>query len=180
MADAETPSGFEIAGDVYEIPRLETFDLDEAQLLYDISGVILEDWMPPHPDSPDDQKALVFQLQAARTRDPSFKRALVHIAYRRKYPDEEFETVEKIVGGVNATDVTVAILTRGDEPDPSTSSPSKPDSKSNTNGTSEPSSSGSPSGSDSERPALTLAPTGVSPLGTSYQPSAPTEISSAS
>lgn len=180
MADDQNPTGFDINGEVYEVPTLDSFDMDEAQILYDLSGVVLEDFIPPHPDSPEQEKAAHYQLQLLRVRDPGFKRALVHIAYRRKHEEYDRSELDKAVGKMNATDVSIAILTRGDEVDPQTSSPNEPDSKSRTNGTSESSSSGKPSGSDTERPALTLAPTGTSPLGTSYQESPPTPVSSAS
>ena len=173
-------TGFDINGEVYEVPTLDSFDMDEAQILYDLSGVVLEDFIPPHPDSTDQEKAAHYQLQLLRVRDPGFKRALVHVAYRRKHPDYDSTVLDKAIGKMNATDISIAVLARGDEEDPQSDSLNKPDEKSNTNGTSESSSSGSPSQSDSERPALTLAPTGTSPLGTSYQESPPTPVSSAS
>ena len=173
-------TGFDINGEVYEVPTLDSFDMDEAQILYDLSGVVLEDFIPPHPDSPDQEKAAHYQLQLLRVRDPGFKRALVHIAYRRKHEDYDSTVLDKAIGKMNATDISIAVLARGDEEDPQSDSLNKPDVKSSTNGTSESSSSGSPSQSDSERPALTLAPTGTSPLGTSYQESPPTPVSSAS
>ena len=41
---AETESGFVIDGVVYEVPGLDTLTMDEAQVLYDYSGLGLEDF----------------------------------------------------------------------------------------------------------------------------------------
>lgn len=180
MADDQSPTGFDISGEVYEVPTLDSFDMDEAQILYDLSGVILEDFIPAPLDAPDVEKEAHYQLQLVRVRNPSFRRTLVHVAYRRKHPDYDYDELDKAIGKMNATDVSIAVLTRGDEPDPSMSSPKSSDSEKNGSETSESSTSGSDSTNDSERPVLTLAPTGTSPLGTSYQESPPTPATSAS
>ena len=179
MAETQNPIGFEIDGQVYEVPTLDSFDMDEAQLLYDLSGVILEDFIPAPLDASDEEKAAHYQLQLVRIRNPAFRRAFVHVAYRRKHEGYDFDALDKGIGKMNATDISIAVLSRGDDPDPSTSSPSKLEQSSNENATSEPSSSGNGSGSDSERPELTLAPTGTSPSVTSST-SPPTLRSSAS
>jgi len=182
MGDAEIPTGFEIAGEVYEVPFLDSFDMDEAQILYDLSGTVLEDFRPPHPDLPDLQQTAVLQLQLIRTRTPAFRRALVHIAYRRKHPDYDVDAIDAVIGKMNAADVSLALLSaRGDdEVDPSQSSPKPPDSRNRESGTSESSNGGSHSGSDSAPRVVTLAPTGTGESGTSSQDSPPATSASAS
>ena len=169
MSDAKNPAGFEIGGEVYEVPRLDTFDMDEAQTLYDLSGVILEDFIPPHPDSPEEEQQAMLRVQLLKVRDPSFRRALVVVAYLRKHPDANVHEVNKLVGKVNASDVSIAVLTRGDddEVDPSTSSPKQPESRNGENGTLPESSSGNLSGSVSEGRVLSLPRTGTSASDTS-------------
>lgn len=172
-------AGFEIDGEVYEVPRLDTFDMDEAQVLYDLSGVILEDFIPPHPDAKPEEQQAVLQLQLVKVRNPSFRRALVVISYMRRHPDSDIEEVSRLVGKVNATDVSVAVLTRGDaDEDPLLSSPKQPDSKSSESETSPPSSSGSHSGSVSEARVVSLPRTGAGESDTSSQASLETASAS--
>ena len=177
MADA----GFAINGEVYEVPSLVTFDMDEAQILYDLSGVVIEDFVPAHPDLAQDAKDRHEAMQIARLRKPGLKRALVHVAYRRKHPDYDFAALDEAIGKLNALDVVEAVLTRGgDDVDPSMSSPKQPDEKNSTSETSPQSSSGSPSGSDSAGQVVSLARTGHGRSDTSSPPSDQATLASAS
>jgi hypothetical protein len=171
-------AGFEIDGEVYEVPRLDTFDMDEAQILYDLSGIVLEDFIPPHPDDSEEEREALLTLQMARVRNPAFRRALVVIAYVRANPDAVPAEVSQRVGKINAVDVTLAVLTRkgDDEEDPSTSSPKLPEEKSSENETLPPSSSGSHSGSVSAARVVNLLPTGASESDTS-SPASPEMVS---
>jgi hypothetical protein len=144
---AET--GFEIDGKVYEVPRLETFDLDEEQILFDVAGVVQLDFVPAHPDASDEEKALVQRSMMAQIRDPRFKRALAHIAYRRRNPDVSFHEVQERMGKINALDAELAILGGGEDDPPPESSPSEPKSATSSSGPSSNEDSGSPSESDS-------------------------------
>ena len=171
-------AGFEIDGEVYEVPRLDTFDMDEAQILYDLSGIVLEDFIPPHPDDSEEEREALLTLQMARVRNPAFRRALVVVAYVRAHPDAVPAEISQRVGKINAVDVTLAVLTRkgDDEEDPSTSSPKSPEERSSENEISPPSSSGSHSGSVSEGRVLSLPPTGTSESATS-SPASPEMVS---
>lgn len=153
-------TGFEIDGRFYEVPRLESFDLDEEQILFDVAGMVQIDFVPAHPEASDEEKELLERAMMARIRDPKFKRALAHIAYRRQNPDVPFDDIQKRMGKVNALDVELAIL-GGEEDPPAVSSPSEPESKSTTNGLSKPEDSGNPSGSDSDQVVEIRAATGA-------------------
>lgn len=124
-------SGFEIGGAFYEVPRLETFDLDEEQILYDIAGVIQMDFVPAHPEASDEEKAEVDRRIYATVRNPSFKRALVHIAYRRKHREMPFDEIATLIGRVSAVDSELALL-RGEADPPATTSQKPPESSSPT------------------------------------------------
>lgn len=170
MTDAENPSGFEIDGEVLEVPTLDSLDMNEAQILYDLSGVIIEDFIPAHPDATEEERAAVMALQGMKVRNPAFRRALVHVAYRRAHPNAEFDSIHEITGKANATDVTIAILMReDDDADPSTSSPKPLEPRSSTSETSESSSSGNPSGSDSDGQDVIPLRTGTGVLDMSSQ-----------
>lgn len=120
-----TEPQIEIDGETYPLPRVDDLDLDEEQILFDVSGVILPDFMPAHPSAPQELKDAVALMQAARTRNPRFKRALVIIAYRRKHPELEFETIDERIGKVDAFDAELALYGKAraaedeedDEPD---------------------------------------------------------------
>lgn len=152
--------GIEIGGERYELPTFDSFDLDEAEILYEIAGVIQEQFAPLHPETPDEEKDQKLQRELRMIADPKFKRALVHIAYRRRHPDADFSNINLIVGKVNALDVTMEFL-RGDESPPAQSSPKQQDDKSNTSMTSKSGDAGSSSGSTSDAQVVQLSPTGT-------------------
>jgi hypothetical protein len=154
-------TGFLIGGTYYDVPRLETFDLDEEQILFDISGVIQMDFVPAHPEASDEEKAEVDRRIFLTVRNPSFKRALIHIAYRRQHREMSFDEIASLVGRVSAVDSELALL-RGDADPPATTSQKQPE---NSSPTSEPSKSedsgrGSRNGSDEAVEHLPLTGTG--------------------
>lgn len=142
-------SGFEIDGERYEVPRLDSLDLDEEQILFDVSGIVQVDFAPPHPEAADEEKRELEREMASKIRNPSFKRALAHIAYRRRHPEAGYDDVQLVVGKVNALDAEIALI-RGDAPDPQTSSPSEQESSVTSSEPSRSEDSGTPSGSYSE------------------------------
>lgn len=158
MADA----GFEIDGEMYEVPRLETFDLDEEQILFDVAGVVQLDFVPAHPDATDEEKQFVQRAMMARIRDPRFKRALAHIAYRRQHPDSDFDEVQSLIGKMSAVDAELAIFGEADDDPPAVSSPSEPESETSSSEPSNDEDSGSPSESDSAPVVEIRAATGAS------------------
>lgn len=122
-------AGFEIDGTRYEIPRLDTFTMDEAQILYELSGVVQEDFAPEDPEASDEVKAAHEAGLESKIRNPAFKRALAHISYRRAHPDLPFDAAALAVGKANALDVTLALFKGEPESPPEMSSPNEPESK---------------------------------------------------
>ncbi len=104
---AET--GFMIDGNMYEVPDMGTFTMDEAQTLYDYSGLGLEDFASPEDESDDDLRD-----RERKLRNPGFLRALMHIAYQRGNPAERPGKVKALIGAANI----IAALENlaGDEP----------------------------------------------------------------
>jgi hypothetical protein len=120
LVDAPTPedetySSIEIDGVSYEIPRLDELDLDEEQILYDVGGVAMSDFMPAHPESPPEVKTAVDLVMAARTRNPAFKRALVLIAYRRATPGLTVAEIAGRIGKLNGFDSELALYGKARE-----------------------------------------------------------------
>jgi len=110
-----TDPQIEIDGKLYPLPRVDDLDLDEEQILFDISGVILPDFMPAHPSAPQEVKDAVALMQAARVRNPKFKRALIVIAYRRGNPELPLEELEARIGKVDAMDAELALYGKARE-----------------------------------------------------------------
>ncbi len=106
---AEPPAMIEIDGVRYPVPLLDSLDLDEEQILFDISGITQPDFMPAHPESPPDIRAAVDLAIAVRIRNPAFKRAVIAIAYRRGNPGVSFDDLLERIGAVNALDAELAL-----------------------------------------------------------------------
>ena len=168
---AETESGFLIDGVLYEVPTLDTFDLDDAQVLYDYTGLAVEDFLV-QPESEDETREM-----AQRFKNPGLIRALVHIAYQRKHPKMPAAQVRKIIGKVNQFEALMAFVGQNPEEAPNESplaSTSEPAGSSQSgpldNESSTPPTNGS-GGSDSENvsdlPAAVLARTTASRSATS-------------
>ena len=109
---AETESGFLIDGVLYEVPTLDTFDLDDAQVLYDYTGLAVEDFLV-QPESEDETREM-----AQRFKNPGLIRALVHIAYQRNHPKMPAAQVRKIIGKVNQFEALMAFVGQNPEEAP--------------------------------------------------------------
>jgi hypothetical protein len=173
--DEPTEAGFVIGERTYPVPTLDTFTMDEAQILYDVGGVVLEDFGPPHPELSEEAKAEHEAEQLRKVRSPAFKRALLCVAYARGNPELPLEQVRAAVGSANALDVTVRLFTdqEADAGPPVESSPSEPSTGSDIRTLSRRSDSGSPSLNGSDEPDETPVPIGTSGSDTSSRRSAP-------
>lgn len=176
--EAKAPAGFEIEGKRYEIPKLSTINLDEERILYVYADVVLQDFAPVDPRLDDAAKQLIEFAQFRHIRNPDFKRALAHIAYRRKHPDVSDADIQSAMGLVNALEVDMDMIRAEDEEDPTRGSPKTRSSVSGENGSSEPTSTPSEStttGSDTENALgireLTRIPTGTHESDTSSESS---------
>lgn len=167
MAEA----GIEIDGERYEVPSLDSLDMDECQILYDLAGIVQEDFVPLHPDSAEEEKILHESAILMRIRNPAFKRALVHIAYHRVHPELGRHEIEGLIGKLSGLDVTIAMLRGDEEEDPQKSSPNEPENTSDTSETSNSPDSGKPSGSGSGARVVLLGPIGTGKSGMSSQES---------
>lgn len=87
-----------VAGAEHEIPKVLSFDMDEAQVLYDYSNLHLEDFVPDETGEITDERASEI---AQKMRNPGFLRTLLHVAYRRSNPRMPREQIAKIVSAEN-------------------------------------------------------------------------------
>lgn len=166
MAEDKRESGFVIDGESYAIPTLDSLDLDEERLLYLYADCVVQDFVPVHPDWDEETKKAHEFMLAQRVRNPSLKRALALIAYRRKHPDVDEDLMLNAIGRVNALTLDIAMLDPGDE-DPMKVSQTEPE---RTSERSEPASStdsGRPTETSSDQVAASPETTGITGSATS-------------
>ena len=154
-------AGFEIDGETYEVPALDTLTLDEERILYLYADTVIRDFIPPLPNASEDEKREYEVYQARKIRNPDFKRALAYVTYRRSHPDVDEGDVLKAIGKINAFSLDLALLQGDDDSPPAQSSQNGHSQPSETN---EPTSS-TPSGTPTER-SLAQADETPEPTGT--------------
>jgi hypothetical protein len=110
-----TDPQIEIDGELYPLPLVGDLDLNEEEILYDISGVIIPDFMPAPVGASEEIQRAVALMQAARVRNPRFKRALCVIAYLRKHPEIDLEAASERIGKVGAFDAELALYGKARE-----------------------------------------------------------------
>ena len=115
-------AGFEIDGERYEVPLLNTLDLRESQILADMTEergrIVQEDFEPADPTWDPERKREHVMERLRLTERPDFKRALAAIAYLRRHPDETLADAGSRSESANALDFTVASILGPDEVDP--------------------------------------------------------------
>lgn len=106
--DTEAIRGFLIDGKEYPAPSIDTFNMDEAQILYDYSGLTLEDLVADESDP---------EALAARNKklgSPGLLRTLMHVAYARGNPSMKPQAVKKAIGESNWLDAIKAFASTGE------------------------------------------------------------------
>jgi hypothetical protein len=170
-AEGRSPSGFEIDGVFYEIPKLDEITLDEERILYIYADTVLQDFAPAHPETAEAERAAYEREQMRRIRNPEFKRALAHIAYRRQHPDTSDTDIQQAIGQVNALEVDLALLKGDDASPPAPSSQNEPSSESGSKPPSRSTGSGTPTGNSSDPAEETPEGTGITGWDTYSLPS---------
>ena len=176
MSEVSGESGFEVDGERLEIPTLGTITLDEERVLYIYADVVVSDFLPSFPDWSEEEKNAHLLKQATKLRNPDFKRALVHIAYKRAHPEVENDEINVKVGQGIAVDLDLELI-RGaaERANPQTRSPNGRDKTSGTSTLERSGDFGKPTGTSSGTPESDLESIGISGSDTSSPGSPPTE-----
>lgn len=146
--------GFSLDGQVYPIPTLDSFNLDETIVLYDYCGLTMEDFAPAgEEDDPEEYE----RDRRKKMSHPGFLKALLHVAYARGNPKLPAGRVKAVVGQANFISSVEDLLETGEEdeavdPTQEPTSELEPSSPRSSEGSSE--SSGTPSSSDSDAPVV--------------------------
>lgn len=106
-------NGFLIAGKVYEVPGLDSLTLDEAELLYEQSGLAQEDFAQEADETDEEHEARVAKM----VRHPGFLGALARIAFQRGNPTVKPGQVRVILGKVNRIELFSTLGQAEEEPD---------------------------------------------------------------
>lgn len=88
---------FVIDNHEYESPGLDTLTMKERRLLYDLSGIVQEDFAREQDETEEQHTARVAKL----TRIPGFMEALMSVAYWRGHPGLSRDQVQEIVDNTN-------------------------------------------------------------------------------
>ena len=163
MAD-DRGLAFVIDGREYPSPELDSLTMGERRVMYDLSGIVQEDFAPREDETEDEHDARVTR----QIRHPGFMESLMTIAYQRGNPDVKRDKVAAIIGNTNYLDAIEKWSETAEEADSRplelTPSPDAP-SSSETNGHN--SSSGDSSRNATDEPDVTPAPTGTMRSATS-------------
>jgi hypothetical protein len=115
-------AGFEIDGERYEVPLLNTLNLRESQILADMTEqrgrIVQEDFEPADPTWNAERKREHVMERLRMTERPDFKRALAAIAYLRRHPEETLSDAGVRSENANALDFTIASILGPDDVDP--------------------------------------------------------------
>lgn len=111
---AETETLKILLGDEqYEIPALDDMDMDEWQIIYDYSGLVLEDFAPAADRADEqvdgDEDGPLEKERQRRIGTPAFTTALLHIGYRRSHPDAKPDAIKRLVGSTKRLRVLEAM-----------------------------------------------------------------------
>lgn len=151
MAEAS----FIIDGKEYDIPGLETFNMGEAMILYDRSGLVLEDF------AIDETDPLQVQELEQKGKNPGFITALMIVALVRSGIPRK--RAEMMIDGSNLVEVLANMSVEIDEENPTEPQKNEPLTPlSSTSTDSNGSSSGSDSQTSSEEPEETPVAIGTS------------------
>jgi hypothetical protein len=166
MADSDTGLVFVIDGSDYPWPDLETFDMAERRVMYDLSGIVEEDFVRQEGESEDDHNERVRKM----ARHPGFMEAAMHIAYARGNPEMKRAKVQEIIDHTNYQEAIAkwADLEETGEDNPPVSEPTSEHNNKSSNGSDgSNASSGIGSLTSTDEPGRIPASIGTSPSDTS-------------
>jgi hypothetical protein len=164
----ERSAKIEVNGEQYDFPLIdETITLDEERILYLYADCTIQDFLPSHPEWDEGAKIAHEIRRGERFRNPSLKRALVHIAVRRAHPERSDDEIDKALGALSALAVDVAVVEAVKYRPPAQTSQSEPESTTNTSEPSRDTPSGRHGSTDSATPDKSPADSGTTESDTS-------------
>lgn len=103
--DAETNS--ELRRPESLVPMSE-YTMDEAQIMYDYCGIVIEDFAP-FADEDSEDAALAEELEN-RLKNPGFTKALLHVSYQRANPRVSEAKIRRFFGTMDRVEAMERFL----------------------------------------------------------------------
>ncbi len=165
MTEQTHDLAFVIDGVEYPSPGIETFDMGERRVMFDLCGIVQEDFAREEGETEDEHDERVRQL----VRHPGFMEALMHIAYARGNPGLKRAKVQEVIDHTNYNEAIEkwGQVEEGDDSPPDLSSQSEHSRPSESRPSSSSEGSGSLSSNGSDAPDKIPAPIGASSSDTS-------------
>lgn len=89
--------------------KILEYDINEAQLLYDLSGLIVEDFIPAITGEEDAAAEESSALLLEKLRNPGFKRALLQVSYQRANPDVSKAAIGRMFAAANNLELSALL-----------------------------------------------------------------------
>lgn len=157
------------------------YTMDEAKIMYDYCGIVIEDFAPLLDDADPTEAALADELEQ-RLKNPAFTTAMLHISYRRANPRASDSKLRRFFGSMDRTEamelfVEISGLDQEtDEEDPTKEPTTEPDASSPKSSAESSESSGATSTMSSDEPDESPEITGTDESDTSSLVSVPTTL----
>lgn len=89
---------FKIDDVEYDWPMLDDLDMDEWEILYEYTGLILDDFAPKEDEAEEKDRE-------RRIGQSGFIKAILHIGYQRANPELKPDAVKRVIGKAKLTRV---------------------------------------------------------------------------
>ena len=93
MAEPDDRRVFVIEGERCPLPDVASFTMGERRVLYELAGIVQEDFLREEEEDDDEYDARILGL----TRHPGFMETLMHVAYQRKHPELKRDKVRAVI-----------------------------------------------------------------------------------
>lgn len=114
---------FVIDGAEYPCPDIASFNMGERRVMFDLSGIVEEDFAQGDDETDEEKEARVGKL----TRHPGFIESLMHIAYARGNPELKRPRVQDVIDNTNYLEAIEKWADReGDDANPVSEPTNKP------------------------------------------------------
>lgn len=122
MEPEEQGLAFIIDGAEYPAPSLDSFDMAERRLLFELAGITQEDLVRGEDESEEDHDVRVSRA----LRHPGFMETLMHVAYARGNPTIKRDKVQSVIEKTNYLEAIQKWAEEDDASPPDLTSPNEP------------------------------------------------------
>lgn len=114
-AETDNTVKFDLDGTLYDFPDVLDLDIDEWVVVYEYSGLVLEDFAPL-------ENAEAEADRVHKLRHPGFMKAMAHIGYQRAHPKKTKATIKDLIGSVKMLPLLESMSPQESEDPPTSAS----------------------------------------------------------